>query len=149
MINKIILWSLLITPWFTLLLMKKESIKRYIATTIFTSLLVTIVYEIAYVYKWWDLLVPIVPWGNITNVSYAYGTFFIGTLWIFHFTYRKFWLYILTNIVVDGADAFLIRPLMQSRNIIHYTNISKLNLFFVMITLALIAYVFQRWYESN
>jgi len=129
--------------------MKKESIKRYIATTIFTSMLVTIVYEIAYVYKWWTLLVPIVPWGNITNVSYAYGTFFIGTLWIFHFTYRKFWLYILTNIVVDGADAFLIRPLMQSRNIIHYTNISKLNLFFVMITLALIAYVFQRWYEND
>ncbi len=74
MSNKIILWILLIAPWLTLFFMKKEGIKRYIPVTIFTVLLVTIIYEIAYTYRWWELEVNIVPWGHITNVSYAYGT---------------------------------------------------------------------------
>lgn len=148
MSNKLILWLLLIVPWFTLLFMKKEGIKRYTPVTIFTSLLVTIVYEIAYTYKWWDILVTIVPWGDITNVSYAYGIFFIGTMWIFYLTYDKLWIYLITNIVVDGIDAFLVRQFMESRNIIHYVNINKLNLFFVMFGLSLIAYIFNVWYEK-
>jgi hypothetical protein len=149
MINKLILWSMLLVPWFTLFFMKKKGFRRYISVSIFTSLLVTIVYEIASSYKWWKILVTIAPWGHITNVSYAYGVFFVGTLWIFYLTYDKFWVYLVTNIVVDGIDAFLIREFMQSRNIIHYENISKLNLFFVMLTLALISYIFQVWYENH
>jgi hypothetical protein len=129
--------------------MKKEGIKRYISVTIFTALLVTIIYEIAYTYNWWKILVTISPWGYITNVIYSYGSFFIGTLWIFYLTYDKFWLYLVTNIVIDGIDAFFIRSFMESRQIIHYINISKINLFFLMVGLSLVAYVFQKWYENN
>ncbi len=148
MSNKLILWLILISPWVTLFFMKKEGIKRYLPVTIFTALLVTIVYEIAYTYKWWELRVTIVPWGNITNVSYAYGAFFIGTLWILYFTYKKFWLYLLTNIVIDGIDAFLITGFMETRKIIHYANISKFSLFLIMVTLSLITYGFQVWHEK-
>jgi len=56
---------------------EKKGIKGYISVTIFTTLLVTIIFEIAYTYNWTEIMVKIVPWGNITNVSLAYGSFFI------------------------------------------------------------------------
>lgn len=149
MLNKVILWSLLIVPWLSLIFMKKDGIKTYLSTTIFTALLVTIVYEIAYVYQWWDLNITIVPWGKITNVSYAYGIFSIGTLWIFYLTYKKFWLYLLTNIVIDGIDAFFVTWFMESRKIIFYLNITKIGLFLVMVSLSLLAYGFQKWHEKT
>ena len=147
MFNKVILWLLFIAPWLSLFFMKKEGIKRFMPVTLFTALLVTIIYEIAYTYEWWELKVTIVPWGHITNVSYAYGSFMIGTIWIFYLTFKKFWLYLAANMVVDGLDAFLIREFMESRSIIHYINISKFNLFLLMLTLSLIAFGFQVFYE--
>lgn len=106
MFNKIILWSSLILPWLSLFFMKKESIKRYMPVAIFVSLLVTILFEVAYTFKWWVMLDKIAPWGNITNVAFTYGTFLVGTIWIFYFTYRKFWAYMVTNILIDGIFAF-------------------------------------------
>ncbi|MFB6469067.1 hypothetical protein ACE38V_20145 [Cytobacillus sp. Hz8] len=129
--------------------MKREGIKRYIPVTIFTALLVTIIYELAYTYKWWELKVTIVPWGYITNVSYAYGSFLIGTMWIFYFTFKKFWLFLVANIIADGIDAFLIREFMELRGIIHYINLSNWNLFIVMVALSLIAFGFQVWQEKT
>jgi hypothetical protein len=138
---------MLILPWLSLFFLKKESIKRYMPVTIFTALLVTITFEIAYVYKWWVIKEEIVPWGNITNVSFAYGMFFIGTMWIFYFTYRKFWVYLFTNLVVDGLYVFFFAKLIEGK-IRVLVNIDKPTLFFVMILQALIIYGYQVWQEG-
>lgn len=149
MLNKVIGWSMLIVPWLTLFFMKKEGIKRYMPIAIFSALMVTITYEIAFRYKWWIILESIVPWGYVTNVSYAYGAFFIGTMWIFYFTFKKFWLYLITNIIVDGIDAFFITSLIEGRKIIHYVNISKLNIFILMVAQSFILYAYQVWHEKT
>lgn len=47
--------------------------------TIFTSLLMTIIFQIAYTYKWWTIQEQIVPWGFMIDVSFAYGIFTVGT----------------------------------------------------------------------
>jgi len=148
MSNQLILWLMLIVPWLTLFFLKKEGIKRYISVTIFTALLVTIVSEMAYTYKWTEIMVKIVPWGHITNVSLAYGSFFITTIWVFYLTFEKFWLYLVTNIVIDGLGAFLITYILELRKISQLVNLSKLSLFLIMVTLSLIAYGFQVWYQK-
>ncbi|MDR7003077.1 hypothetical protein [Neobacillus niacini] len=147
MSNKLILWLLLIVPWLTLFFMKKEGIKRYMPVTIFTALLVTIVYEIGYTYKLWQIKEAIVPWGYITNVSFAYGAFFITTIWVFYFTFRNFWLYLATNIVIDAFGAWVILKFVEARKLTHFT-ISSFNLLLIFVTIALIAYVFEIWYEK-
>ncbi|WNQ11427.1 hypothetical protein MJA45_28160 [Paenibacillus aurantius] len=54
-----------------------------------------------YSLHWWVMLTRIVPWGIITNISFVYGVFFVGILLIFPFTYPRFWLYLIVNLVVS------------------------------------------------
>lgn len=147
MFNKIMLWSFLILPWPTLLFLGKESIKRYMPVAVFVSLLVTILFEAAHALKWWVMIDQIVPWGYITNVSFVYGIFLVGTIWIFHFTFRNFWIYLVTNVIIDGLFAFVLNNFFEGR-IYRLVNFNELQVFLLMIGLALTIYVYHRWQEQ-
>lgn len=147
MFNKIMLWSFLILPWPTLLFLGKESVKRYMPVAVFVSLLVTILFEAAHSLKWWVMIDQIVPWGYITNVSFVYGIFLVGTIWIFHFTFRNFWLYITTNIVIDGLFAFVLNNFFEGK-IYRLVNFNELQVFLLMVGLSLTIYFYQRWQEQ-
>lgn len=148
LLNKVLLWAGLLAPWLTLFFMKAESIKRYMPVAIFVSLLLTIIYEIAYTYKWWVLKVFIVPWGYITNVSFVYGIFLVGTIWIFHFTYKSFKVYLVTNMIVDAVFAFGLLPLISRLGIDKFVNLPKWGAYLIMLSLALIIFLYQRWQEG-
>jgi hypothetical protein len=51
--TKIILFVTFLLPWLSLFFASKETIKTYMPVTIFTSLLMTIIFQIAYTYEWW------------------------------------------------------------------------------------------------
>jgi len=144
---KIILWLSLILPWLSLFLMKKQAIKRYMPVAIFVSLLVTILFEVAHAFNWWVLLDWFVPWGYITNVPFVYGAFLVGTMWIFYFTYQKFWLYLLTNIIIDAVFIFGISHFFEGR-LYRFANMGRWGVFFLMIGLTLIIYGYHAWQED-
>ncbi|MBP1931903.1 hypothetical protein [Ammoniphilus resinae] len=147
MFNKIIMWSSLILPWLSLFFMKKESIKRYMPVAIFVSLLLTILFEMAYTFQWWIMLDKIAPWGYITNVAFAYGAFLVGTMWIFYFTYQKFWVYMVTNIVIDGLFMFGLSHFFEGR-LYNLVNMGRFGVFLLMLFLAVIIYGYQVWQEG-
>ncbi|MGD6832907.1 hypothetical protein ACQCT5_12135 [Sutcliffiella halmapala] len=148
MFIKIFLWLSLIVPWLSLFFMKKDSIKRYMPVAIFVSLLLTILYEIGYTYDWWVLKAKIVPWGHITNISFAYGLFLISTIWIFHYTYRNFILYMVTNIIVDAIFNFGVLELTERSGLNELINMPDWGIYLIMLGLALIIYIYQRWQEG-
>lgn len=148
LLDQSLLWTALIVPWLTLFFMRTENIKRYMPVSIFASLLVTVLYEIAYTYNWWELNEYLVPWGYITNVSFVYGAFPVGTVWIFCFTYRNFKVYMVTNIIVDAVFAFGILQLTGWMGIDEFINLPKWGVFLIMLFLALIIYLYQRWQEG-
>ncbi|SDE29564.1 hypothetical protein [Sporomusa acidovorans] len=145
--NQIIMWSMLIIPWFTLPFMKKDSIKRFSPAIILTALIVTITHEIAHAFRWWIALDSIVPWGYITNISYSYGLFLVGTYWVFHFTYRRFWLYMLLNTAIGGLWVFPILHFLERMKIFQYVNINEWFLWLINIIIALIIYSYQVWHD--
>lgn len=145
---QLFLWSGLIIPWLSLFFIDKHSIKRYMPVAIFVSLLLTILYEIAYTYKWWLLKQYIVPWGYITNISFVYGAFLVGTIWIFRFTYHNFWLYSITNIIVDALFAFGLLQLTEKLGIDQFINLPKYGAYLIMLALSLVIYVYQKWQEE-
>ncbi|UOR10865.1 hypothetical protein [Halobacillus amylolyticus] len=106
--NIFLLVLALILPWTLLFFFEKKTIKRYMPVTIFTALLMTIIFQIAYTYEWWIIHEYIVPWGYMIDVSFAYGCFAVGTFMIFYFTSHKFWLYLLVNLVTDAFFGFVI-----------------------------------------
>jgi hypothetical protein len=147
MFDQLLLWTGLIAPWLTLFFMPKEAIKRYMSVTVFVSLLVTILCEAAYHYKWWEITEYITPWGYITNASFVYGTFFVGTIWIFHLTYRSFWLYLATNLAIDALFAFGLSPFIEGR-FFRYISFNSFLSFLVMAVLAVLIFGYQKWQEG-
>lgn len=138
----------LILPWLSLIFMDRVSIKRFFPVAIFTSLIMTIIFEIAYTYNWWDIHKKIVPWGTITDVTFAYGLFAIGTMWIFYFTYHRFRIYVITNLIFDALMAYGGLWILDVLGIATLRNISSTQYFLVMFLVSFLIYGYQRWQEK-
>ncbi|GLG01234.1 hypothetical protein Alches_12730 [Alicyclobacillus hesperidum subsp. aegles] len=146
---KMLLWLLLVLPWVTLVFLDKDTVKRYMPVTIFTCLLMTIIFQIAYTFKWWTIYQYIVPWGYMIDVSFAYGIFAVRTLWIFHLTSHKFCLYVITNVVIDAFFAFIALAIMlPSFGIGAYNLLQPWQYFLVIFALFFIIYGFHIWQQG-
>ncbi|MEI5907939.1 hypothetical protein WAK64_12825 [Bacillus spongiae] len=144
-----VLWLMLILPWLTLFFLNQRSIKRFMPVAIFASLLVTMVFEMGYVFNWWVVDEVIVPWGHITSFPLTYGVFIPGTIWIFRFTFDKsFFVYILTNAITDAAYAFIGLKILISFGIYELKGMGHFGIFIIMMILALIIYVYQKWQDK-
>ncbi|WP_276358025.1 hypothetical protein [Cohnella caldifontis] len=146
-----LMWGLLVLPWISLFFLNPASIRRFMPVSIFAALLVTIVFEMAHAFRWWTILdkAIILPWGYITNTAYTYGFFFIGTLWIFKFTFGRFWLFMLTNVVIDGLFQFGLDPLFARAGYYRFVNITHWQTFFIMVGIAVLLYLYQVWQEGS
>ncbi|WP_197431686.1 hypothetical protein [Lentibacillus sp. JNUCC-1] len=143
------MFSLLILPWFTLLLSDSKTRKTYMPVTVFTTLLMTIIFQIAYTYKWWVIHKQIVPWGYMIDASFVYGLFLIGTFWIFALTSHRFLLYTIVNLAMDAVMAFGVLPLLGVLGIAEYRNISAWQYFLVIYALSFVIYAYHRWQQSE
>ncbi len=109
--------------------------------------MVTIVYEIGYTYKLWILIDAIVPWGHVTNTAFAYGIFLVGTIWVFHFTFGRFWLYVVANLLLDAFYAFVFHRIEEKLGIADLVSVKHYHIFLIMMGLAIILYPYQLWQE--
>jgi hypothetical protein len=150
MINKIVLWTILIAPWFSLFFLKKDDIKRFMPVSIFSSFLMLLYNVIAYNQKHWIVKVTIVPWFKHFFMPGILGAFLIITLWIFYYTYRKFWVYLITNLILDFMFAiFPIHYLFQDKlKIYQLINITPWGRFVLFVSLSIIIYGYHRWQET-
>ncbi|MGD6830916.1 hypothetical protein ACQCT5_02045 [Sutcliffiella halmapala] len=150
MLNKIVLWVVLIAPWFTLFFLEKEEIKRYMPAAIFASFLMTVYNIFAYNQNHWELKESILPWLDPLFVSGVFGAFPVITLWVFHFTYGRFGSYLLTNIVIDFMFAiFPIHYVFQEiLGIYKLINISALERFILFVIFSVVLYGFYKWQEG-
>ncbi|MGO4270401.1 hypothetical protein AB4Z22_11210 [Paenibacillus sp. TAF58] len=130
-------------------MMKKQSIYRYMPVSIFSGLLVTIVYEIGYTYKLWIIKDAIVPWGHVTNTTFAYGIFLVGTMWVFHFTFGRFWLYVVANLLLDAFYAFVFHRIEEKLNIADLISVKHYHIFLIMWGLSFILYPYELWQERG
>lgn len=145
--DQIILWTILAGSWLTLFFMRRDTIKRYFPVALFMALIVTIIFEIAYVRQWWEMMEWIVPWGRITNVSFVYGSFFVGTMWIFALTYRSLGLFLLVNLVIDGLQAFVLSPFLFEGRWYRLVNMNSFQVFLLMFGTSVVLYMYQGWQE--
>jgi hypothetical protein len=146
--NKILLWSIFILPWFSLFLLKRHAIKHYMPVTVFTSLLVTLYDELAYTQKWFAVKETIMPWF-IDFIPFVFGVFIVGTLWIFYLTYGHFWLYFITNIVIDGLFCFLAHNWFIKLGLIENLKHRDIHIFIAFVIISIIAYGYQVWQDEG
>ena len=141
MSNQFILWLFLIVPLLTLLLMKKEDIKRFMPVTLFTAVTSGIIYEIGIIAGVWyfrEIAFPFVMYGVLPAVA----------VWVFRFTYGRFWLYIVTNAIIDLVFAFILFPWFARRGILGIGPWTCLIVYFVNFVHASLLYIYQMWQET-
>jgi hypothetical protein len=145
---KFLLWTSLIIPWLSLFFIKKQEVKRFMPVAIFICLIGSSIFEMAYVYHWWELNQSLFFPFIITNVYYIFGAFLVGTIWIFHFTYGHFWRFLITNAVLDLALAYPINYFAEQLGIYRLVHFTNLNVFFLAMSLSIILYGYQLWQDE-
>ncbi|WP_029270004.1 hypothetical protein [Virgibacillus alimentarius] len=139
----------LVLPWFSLPFLKGNAIKRYLPVTVFATLLVSILFQIADTYEWWTMHRYILPWGYLVEISVVYGIFPVGTLWIFYLSYRRLWIYIVTNLAVNTIFTFIGIPLiLEGLGIVSFVNLEHWQWFLIAMILSFVIYGYQMWQEG-
>ncbi len=140
------MWILLIGPWFLLLFFDKERVKRFFPVGVFAAIILTIVFQIAERFNWWVIKENIFFLTNIT--PFVYGAFLVGTILIFYISYSRFTIYLILNIVFDLFQAFVMHPVFIWAGIYEERNINSIGLFFLMLSIAVIIYLYQKWQDT-
>ncbi|MFJ8266791.1 hypothetical protein [Peribacillus asahii] len=134
--------GLFLISWLTVFLIPKNEFKKYTPVATFASLLVVIESMLAIPFKWWTVKGGLLI-KAINDLSLILGPFFIGTIWIFRFTFGKFWLYILTNTVIDLFLAYPINRLMQKLNLYKLVSFKPKHIFYTAMGYTLVIYGYQ------
>lgn len=139
--NAIVLWAIVI------FFLPKKSFKRFLPVTLFCSCLLLIQTFLNPVFKWWKVKGG-TKYMFFDALAFIFGPFFTINMWVFHFTYGKFPLYALCNLIMDLIFAYPFNTFFQ--NIGHY-KLKKYDskiIFTIFYSLALLNYGFQKFIEK-
>lgn len=147
MSNQILQWSMFIVPWLTLFFMKKEDIKRYMPVALFAVVLATIIDDVGIALGIWSFGETVFPFHQM--IPYFYGLVPVLTMWVFKFTYGRFWVYMAANTILDiGFNFIFIDKILSSRGILGFAGITPLQGMPLTLMHAAVIYGFQIWQEG-
>ncbi|WP_280771749.1 hypothetical protein [Salipaludibacillus daqingensis] len=149
--KQIILWLLLILPWASLFFLKMDTVRRYMPVALFMTVIHTLSYQAAYHYGWWnEANSSLFGWDKVVPVPWVYGPYLVIVIWIFHFTFGKFWMYLIVNILLDGGFMYIVYPVLQRVGLVSSdSTMSTIVIVAMMIGFALIIYLYQLWQEKE
>ncbi len=113
----------------------------------FVTVVNTLIYQAAYHYNWWREP-GLFDWDKVANIPWVYSAYLIATIWIFKFTYGKFIVYLITNLILDGVYIYLWYPIQRKLELAS-GELSPHITYLMMIGVALLIYVFQIWYDKD
>lgn len=137
-----------IISWISIKFIPKEQVKKYTPVSIFASFIVSLISVTATDLGWWKLKKPVIPGLKSVNIFYVFGAFFIGTIWIFKLVYKiGFVPYLITNVLIDSFFTYIIVPFAEKIGV-GKRYIPKIFILGIMLSISVIIYVFQKWYED-
>ena len=147
MSNQVILWSMLIIPWLSLLFLKREVIRRYMPAALFVALSTILIIDMGVGLKWWTINENIYPLNEV--LPYSIGFFLVVNIWILKYTYGRFWLYTVTQLLLGFVFILLIQPWLSQRGIWIRLNATNFLAFLPVIPHFISVYLYQMWQEGE
>lgn len=147
MSNQLLQWGgFFAIPWLTLLFMKKKDIKRYMPLALMAIVTSFIIYELGITFKWWIVTEMAYP---LQAMPFHLGLFPVLTMWVFKFTFRKLWLYLIVELVLNtGFDFLFLGYFLPVRGILHFETMTRLEAVGVTTAHGIILYIYQIWQEG-
>ena len=143
--NQLILWSAFIIPWLTLFFMPKEDIRRFLPAGLLVSLLCVILTETGVSAGWWTIRETTYPLAMIP--TYTYGAFPVMAMWSFKYTFRRFWVFVTAELVLNAMLAFVIYPWIAARGIKDF-HAGLYIVFIAASVIAFFAYGYLLWQDG-
>lgn len=142
MFKKIILYGVLLISWFSLFKLDRDSFKRYLPVGTFTSLIYTLLSKTNESQKWWKVTETIFP-RLPSNFPFAYGPFLFLPIWVFKFTFDKFWLYLMTNTALGYLFAYPITDFFEKLGVYKMKRMTRNQLFLLSFSSSIVIYLYQ------
>jgi len=146
MSNQVILWSTIILPWFTLFLMRKEDIKRLMPVGLFSIIISVIAVELGQNLGWFVFGETAYP---LKTPAYIFGLNIITTIWLFYFTYGRFWTFLAIDVVLNFGFIYLFHVyFLGSRGIFHEVGLTPWQNALITTMFGILTYGYQMWQEG-
>lgn len=134
--------AMFITPWLSMFLMNKKDLRRFMPAALFAGLTSGVILHIGYMANLWYFRDP-------NNTLASFGMTAIALLWVIKFTYGRFWLYTITNAILDLGFAFLAIPWFVKIGLVGAGRWTYLYIYVINFFHALIIYGYQKWQENR
>jgi hypothetical protein len=141
----ILLMALL--PWLSTPFLGSKTFKRYLPGSFFMSVYLLAEGTLAVKRKWWRFSSSIKP-NVLAELPLIFGPFFVGSLWIFKYTYGRFTAYFVTNLIVDAFFTIIMLNWFKKIKYVNLERFSRLQLSFLFLVKSLFMYGFQSLYEK-
>ncbi|WP_423410591.1 hypothetical protein AABM38_11960 [Heyndrickxia sp. MSNUG] len=145
--SKFFILLLTILPWLTFPLLGKRTIKKFLPGALFMGIYVTFEGMLAEKRKWWWWPVNVKP-NVLGELPLIWGPFFVGSFWILKYTYKKFSLYVLVNLLVDSFFTIFMLELFKKVGYGYLVRINKLQLSIIFLIKSFVMYGFQVFYDK-
>ncbi|SFE75442.1 hypothetical protein SAMN05192532_103406 [Alteribacillus iranensis] len=141
-VNAIVLWAIVFR------FLPKRSFQKYAPVTLFCTCIFLIQSLLNFIFNWWDVKGGL-KYKVFDDLAFIFGPFFTINLWVFHFTYGKFSLYAVSNLIMDLIYAYLLNPLFQKIGHYKLKGYNSTVLFLKTYTLAMLNYGFQMFRDNT
>lgn len=140
--------GLIIISWTTIFFIPKKAIRRFTPAATFSSLFILILSVLSIPYKLWRVR------GGFrrkifNDFSFIFGPYFVGTIWIFHLSYGRFWLYSLLNLFMDALLSYPLIWLFQKFKLLKLVNFKPKYIFFTIYSFAFALYGYQLFITTD
>ncbi|MCH6264217.1 hypothetical protein [Neobacillus citreus] len=145
--DKTLIIFMAILPWLSISLLGRKTLKRFLPGGIFMSLYLIAEGRFAEKKKWWWFPYSVKP-NVLAELPLILGPFLVGSLWILKFTYGKFNLYLLVNIIIDSIFTFIGLNWLKKIGYVSLVRLNKFQLSLVFLIKSFVLYGFQVVYEK-
>jgi len=133
---------MMILPWFTLPLLGKRTIKRFLPAVLFISLFSELLHSFALKRQWWTFHSSIHPKIR-GSVAFTLGPQLYTALWSLKWTFGNFPLFMITNGIVHLLFAFPVMNLLKRLGIVSLERLSPLLYVVLLFFRGILLYSFQ------
>lgn len=145
--NQVLLWSMLILPWLTLFFMPKETIKRWMPVALFSALTSVLAVELGENLGWFIYSEAAYPLR--TPLYIIFGLNIVITMWLFYFSYGRFWRYMGIDIILNFVFIYLFHVyFLGSRGLFYEVGITPFVNTLIVTFDGALAYGYQMWQEG-
>ncbi len=144
---RLILVLILILPWFTIPFLGKESVKKFLPTSLCICVAVRIINHIAKKRKWWWFYEKLHP--RLTGVfPLLWGPFFVSSMWVLKLTYGNLLKYLMFTQVSHFFFTYFIMDWFRNAGILSLVRMKKMQLQLLFLVESLFLYMFQVFIEK-